>query len=156
MMAMSIERRLSAKVGHVVLFYPVTDTHMKMDSYETFKNDAFLSSDTMDWMIDAFLPNKKDRENALTSPLTFMPDEMLAKFSLTTIILSDHDVLLDEGRAFGHRLQKARVETAVIRGEGQIHAFALIKPTRESATARAIVELAVSRMRKAFSPAIVQ
>ena len=155
MMAMSIERGLPAKISQMILFQPVTDTHMKMESYETFKDDKLLPADTMDWMIDAFLPNKKDRKNALTSPLTFMPDDMLARFPPTTIILAEADVLRDEGRAFGHRLQKAGVDTAIIRGEGQIHAFALVKPIRESATARAIIELVVCKMRKAFSPTMM-
>ncbi|KAH7028445.1 vegetative specific protein H5 [Macrophomina phaseolina] len=151
MMQMPIERNLPARIGQMILFYPVTDTRIKMESYETFKDGPFLPVETMDWMIDAFLPNKKDRETALASPLSFLADEVLSKFPPTTIFLSDMDPLIDEGRAFGHRLQKVGVDAAVIRAEGQIHAFVLAKPIRQSAAARAMVELAACKMRKAFS-----
>ncbi|KAF2994368.1 hypothetical protein E8E13_001499 [Curvularia kusanoi] len=150
-MQMAMKRTLPAKVSHMILFYPCVDTHMKMQSYETYKDGPFLPSNTMDWMIAAFIPNKKDRENGLTSPLSYMSDENLSRFPPTTVILAEVDPLVDEGRAFGLRLQRAGVDTAVIRAEGQIHAFALVKPIRESATSRAILELVAYKIRKALA-----
>lgn len=150
MTTLAIQRCLLVDIKHMVLFYPVTDTHIKMPSYTTFRDAPFLPADTLRWMIDAFLPNTADRENALTSPLSFLEDEVLARFPPTSIFLADLDPLVDEGRAFGRRLQSVGVEVAVIRAEGQIHAFALVKRVRGSATARAVVQLAASKMRDAF------
>lgn len=149
-MQMSLERSLPAAIAQLVIFNPVTDTHIKMPSYEIHRDAPFLAADTMDWMIDAFLPDKKDRENALTSPLTFASDRVLAKFPPTIIFLSDVDPLVDEGRAFGHRLQQAGVDCAIIKAEGQMHAYALVLPLRSNPTARAIVELAAVKIRKAL------
>jgi acetyl esterase/lipase len=150
-MQMSLERDLPATIAQLVIFNPVTDTHIKMPSYELFKDAPFLGKDTMDWMIDSFLPNKADRENALTSPLTFASDQVLAQFPPTIIFLSDVDPLLDEGRAFGHRLQQAGVDCAVVKAEGQMHSYALVVALRSNPTARAIVELAALKIRKALS-----
>ena len=150
MMQLSLDRGLPSTVAYLVIYNPVTDTHKKMPSYEIYKDGPFLAEATMDWMIDACLPNKKDRETALASPLTFAPDEVLAKFAPTIIFLSDVDPLLDEGRAFGHRLQKAGVDCAIIKAEGQMHAYASILALRGNATARAVNELAVMKIRKAL------
>ncbi|KAF4415781.1 hypothetical protein F53441_14598 [Fusarium austroafricanum] len=105
----------------------------------------------MDWMIPAFLPNEEDRKLPLTSPLKYAPDEVLVKFPPTTIFVSGADPLIGEGEAFGHRLQQLGVDAAVIKADGQIHDFAMLAPVRVSPTARAIVELASSKLLKAFS-----
>ena len=152
LMQMAIERNLPAKIGQVILFNPVTDTQLKLESYETFKDGPFLSSASMEWMIDAFLPNEIDRKTALASPLSFAPDEVLSKFSPTTVFVGDVDPLVDEGKAFGRRLQKLGVDAAIIQGDGQTHAFMAVVALRHSPTSRAMVELACLKMRKAFPP----
>lgn len=153
MMQLALERNLpAAKIAHIVLFYPVTDTHKRSKSYETYKGGPFPTAAKMDWFIGAFLPNEKDRETALASPLAFLPDEVLAKFPPTTVILASADPLLDEGLAFGQRLSDAGVDAAVIRAEGQMHAFALLKPIRDSPAARAVMDLTASKLRAALFP----
>lgn len=74
MMQMLVARNVRVHVGQMIIFYPVTvtDTHTGRPSYETFKGGPFLPAFTVDWMIDTFLPNKKDRESPLASPLHFM------------------------------------------------------------------------------------
>lgn len=150
MMQMSIARQLPARIPALILFYPVTDVHIELDSYETFKDAPFLPADTLRWMINTCIPNKEDRATALASPLTFLPDKVLAEFPPTTIILADVDPLVEDGRAFGRRLQQFGIEVAMIKAEGQMHAFVLAKPIRDSPAARAMTELAASKMRSAF------
>ena len=153
MIQMSLERSLPAEIAHVVLFYPVTDTHRKLESYETFKDGPFPLADTMDWMINTFIPEKEDRETPLASPLSFLSDDILSRFPPTTIFLSAVDPLRDEGLAFSERLQKAGVDAAVMTAEGQMHAFVLLKATRNSPTARAVMDLSALKLREAlFSP----
>lgn len=151
---MSLERNLPARIDQMIIFNPVTDTHLKMESYETYKDGPFLSAASMDWMIDAFLPDEHDRRTALASPLTFAPDEILSRFPPTTVFVGDVDPLVDEGKAFGRRLQSLGVDAAVIQADGQMHAFVLIEALRHNPTARAIVEFAALKMRKAFPAAI--
>jgi acetyl esterase len=150
MMQMSLERNLPAKIGQMILFNPVTDTQMKLQSYETFKDGPFLSAASMDWMIEAFLPNESDRKTALASPLSFAPDEVPSRFPPTTVFVGDADPLVDEGKAFGRRLQGLGIEAAVIQADGQMHAFMLVGAIRSSPTSRAIMEFACLKMRKAF------
>ncbi|PIG85339.1 vegetative specific protein H5, partial [Aspergillus arachidicola] len=151
MMQMALERSLPAEVAHIILCYPVTDTHKKLKSYETFKDGPFLMADMMNWMIDACIPDKEDRETALASPLSFLSDDVFSRFPPTTVFLSAVDPLLDEGLAFGRRLQKAGVDAAVIRAEGQMHAFVLLKAIRDSPTARATMDLTTLRLRAALA-----
>ncbi|KAM5352771.1 hypothetical protein ACJ41O_005493 [Fusarium nematophilum] len=148
---LSQQRSLPSKIAHIILLYPVTDTHKKSPTYKTFQNGPYLAEKTMDWMIAAFLPNEEDRRLPLTSPLEFAPDEVLAKFPPTTVFVSGADPLIGEGEAFGHRLQGLGVDAAVLKADGQIHDFALLEPVRKAPTARAVVELASLKLRKAIS-----
>ena len=133
-----------------MLLYPVTDTHTKTETYQTFRDGPYLAEKMMDWMIAAFLPRPDDRRTALASPLSFAPDEVLAKFPPTTVFISGADPLIGEGEGFGHRLQALGVDTAILKADGQIHDFALLEPVRGSGTARAVVQLAALKLRQAF------
>ncbi|KAM3485436.1 hypothetical protein MY3957_009954 [Beauveria namnaoensis] len=144
-------RGLPAKIGQLVLLYPVTDTHTKSETYKEFQNGPYLAEKTMDWMIDAFLPNKADRRSALASPLSFAADEVLAKFPPTTIFVSGADPLIGEGEAFGRRLQQLGVDAAILKAEGVIHDYVMLEPIRNTATPRAVTELAALKLRKAIS-----
>ncbi|OAL52695.1 hypothetical protein IQ07DRAFT_620237 [Pyrenochaeta sp. DS3sAY3a] len=135
MTQLALTRGLRAKIGHIVLLYPVTNTNSKSETYTTFRNGPYLS--------------EKARQ-PLTSPLEFAPNDVLAKFPPTTIFVSGADPLIGEGEAFGHRLQKLGVEAAVLKADGQIHDFALLEPVRKSATARAVVELASLKLSSVF------
>ncbi|KAL8389041.1 hypothetical protein RB595_008835 [Gaeumannomyces hyphopodioides] len=154
MMNLSVERSLPAEIAHIILYYPVTDTHRRLKSWETYKDGPFLAAVTQEWMTDAFLPNKKDRETALASPLLFLSDEILSKFAPTTIFLASVDILLDEGLEFGRRLQNAGVDTAIFTAEGQTHAFAALGPLRNTPAGRAVMELTGLKLRSALFPSI--
>lgn len=105
----------------------------------------------MDWMIETFIPNKSDRETALGSPLTHLPDDVVSKFPPTIIFLSAVDPLVDEGVAFGQRLQGLGVDASVIKAEGQMHAFCLVKALRNGPTAQAVLELAALKLQRVIS-----
>lgn len=142
-------RNLPAKITQLVLLYPVTDTHSKSETYTTFKNGPYLTEKTMDWMINAFLPNESDRRGPLTSPLKFAPDDVLERFPPTTIFVSAADPLIGEGEAFGRRLQKLGVDAAILKAEGVVHDYVMLEPVRNAATPRAVTELAALKLRKA-------
>ncbi|QPC74564.1 hypothetical protein HYE68_005316 [Fusarium pseudograminearum] len=150
MMQLSLERKLLTKIGQLVLWAPVTVTHKKLGSYTTFAQAPFLTEDSMDWMIDSFLPNPNDRETALASPLTHLSDKILAQFPPTIIFLSTVDPLHDEGVAFGYRLQENGVDASIMKAEGQMHAFCLVKALRDGPTARTVMEMAALRLKRIF------
>ncbi|KAF5645835.1 alpha beta hydrolase [Fusarium tjaetaba] len=140
-----------ARIGHLLLWAPTTTYDTKLPSHETFKNAPFLSQASMKWMHDSFIPNEEDRKTPLASPLGYIPDELLAQFPPTVLFLSTVDPLVDEGVAFGNRLQKAGVDAAIIKAEGQLHSFCLIKETRNGPTARAVMDLAAAKLKTTFS-----
>jgi acetyl esterase len=146
------QRNLNIKIAHFVLFYPlvITEIPKRTQTYTTYHDGPYLLVDTLDWMIDAFLPNQEDRKNSLTSPLWYASKETLAKFPPTTIFVSGADPLVDEGLLFGQRLQEAGVECVIIQAYGQIHDYVMLEPTRKSATAKAVVELAALKLKNAL------
>ncbi|KAF5248160.1 hypothetical protein FANTH_6090 [Fusarium anthophilum] len=148
---LSLLQKLPAKIGHLLLWAPTTTYDTKLPSHETFKNAPFLSQASMKWMHDSFMPNEEDRKTPLASPLTYIPDELLAQFPPTVLFLSTVDPLVDEGVAFGNRLQKAGVDAAIIKAEGQLHSFCLIKDTRNGPTARAVMDLAAAKLKTSLS-----
>ncbi|KAJ5775200.1 uncharacterized protein N7511_000211 [Penicillium nucicola] len=135
-------RNLPVKLCQLILFYPVTDTAEKSETYKIYKDGPYLTEKTMDWMISAFLPNEEQRCNALTSPLKYATDEELSRFPSTAVFLSGADPLIGEGRAFGLRLQAAGVETAILTADGQIHDYVMLEPIRGTETAKAVIKLA--------------
>ncbi|OQD88421.1 hypothetical protein PENANT_c004G00853 [Penicillium antarcticum] len=141
-------RNLSVSLCQLILFYPVTDTAEKSETYRIYQDGPYLTERTMDWMIGAFLPNEEDRRNALSSPLKYATDKELSSFPPTTVFLSGADPLIGEGRAFGLRLQKAGVETAILTADGQIHDYVMLEPIRGTTTAKAVVELAALHLKK--------
>lgn len=146
-----MERKLPASIGQLLLWAPTTAYDKKHPSHQTFKNAPFFSAEASQWMHDEFMPESKDRETALASPLTYLPDEVLAKYPPTTLFLSTVDPLIDECVEFGHRLQKNGVDAAIIKADGQLHGFWLIKALRIGPTARAIMDLAEIRIKRIFA-----
>lgn len=143
-------RRLPVKPCHLILFYPVTDTSNKSSTYEEFRDGPYLSEKVLDWMLEAFLPNPQDRRNALTSPLSFASDKELSLFPPTTVFVAGADPLIKEGEAFGNRLQNVGVETAILKADGLIHDYMMLEAVRQSPTAKAVLDLATSQLKRAL------
>lgn len=150
MMQMLIERGLGVKIGQMILFYPVTvtNTHSARASYKTSEDGSLSPAETMNWIINTCIPDEKDRETPLASPLYYLSDDVLAKFPPPTMILTAVDPIFDEGGAFGHCHQNVGVDIAIIKAKWHIHAFVLMKPMRQSVAAHAMIQLAASRMRQ--------
>jgi acetyl esterase len=136
------------------LFYPVTDTHAESSTYSTYKNGPHLTATLLRWMYAAFFHDNDgqkstDRVSILGSPLLFTPEQAASQPS-TLMIVASVDPLQEEGKKFGHLLQKAGVEVAVLEADGQVHDFVMLEATRGSATARAVIELAGLKLRRAL------
>ena len=151
MTQLSLERNLPSKVAHLVLFYPVTDTSSKSETYKTYSNGPYLTEKTMDWMIPSFLPNEADRKLPLTSPLKYAPDSVLKQFPPTSVFLSGADPLIGEGQAFGRRLQQLGVQAGIYHADGVVHDYVMLEPVRGSATAKGLVKLAALELGQAIT-----
>ena len=143
-----VAERGGPKIVYQALFYPVTDTSKESDTYKAFERNPGLESETLRWMIGAFLPSHDDRLGNLASPL-LSSREQLKQLPPTLIITADVDPLRSEGEAFGARLLEAGVETATFRASGTLHDFAMLNGLANAAS-NASIELAALKLKKAL------
>lgn len=103
-----------------VLIYPVTDAHLDSASYQANDNQQLLTRDGMAWFWEHYVPNPADRGNPDASPLQAQD---LRHLPPTLLVLAEHDVLRDEGQAYGAALAKAGVAVESRCFAGQMHGF---------------------------------
>jgi acetyl esterase len=103
-----------------VLAYPVTDCEFSGPSYLDPENQLLLKASTMRWYWDSYCPDPEARRDPDASPLRA---EGLAGLAPAIILTAEHDVLRDEGEAYGERLAAAGVPVRVRRFAGQMHGF---------------------------------
>jgi acetyl esterase len=147
-LATVVARAKADDLAFQLLFYPVTDLSREHPSYATFADGPLLTADHMRRFRDRYLASEDDALDPRSSPL--LADD-LAGMPPTYLALAGFDPLHDEGAAYGARLRKAGVDTAVAPNPGQVHAFVeLIRASRSarSALAHACRWLAASPPRK--------
>ncbi|CAB4757480.1 MAG: alpha/beta hydrolase fold domain-containing protein [Actinobacteria bacterium] len=104
-----------------LLVYPCTDMEpSKWPSMSENKNGYFLTTDSMAWFYDQYVPDASDRTNPYASPI-YAPD--LSGLPPAFVITAEFDPLRDEGEAYAARLRDAGVATDLQRFDGMIHGF---------------------------------
>lgn len=146
---MMAKDRAGPKIGHQLLFYPVTDDVSDNASYRAFGNGPFLTRRAMDYFLEANYPADR-RKDVLAFPLRASLDQ-LARLPEATVIVAENDLLRDEGEAYGRRLIEAGVPVVVTRYNGTIHDFVMLNPLADSAPARAAIAQGAQRLRSSFA-----
>jgi acetyl esterase len=116
-----------------VMIYPAIDLSRTWPSHETYGETYPLSRQTMDWFMGHYLPEGADRADLQISPgqesdLTDLPPAI--------VITAGFDPLVDEGQAYGERLDSAGVETVYRCYDSLAHgftAFTAVSPAAEAA-----------------------
>lgn len=109
------------RIKYQVLLFPVTDTSRTgTESYNNFSEGFFLTKTQMQWFIDQYLPEEKDRLNPYASPLLAKSHKGLPP---AVVITAQFDPLRDEAEAYAEKLRQAGVPTAHKRFDGMIHGF---------------------------------
>jgi len=104
-----------------VLIYPVTDADFTRPSYlEEDNQTPLLSTPFMAWYWDHYLPDPAARRHPDASPLHAAD---LSGQAPALIVLAEHDILLDEGRAYADALKAAGVKVETHEFAGQMHSF---------------------------------
>ncbi|MEO0466692.1 MAG: alpha/beta hydrolase [Pseudomonadota bacterium] len=103
-----------------VLVYPAVDATEQTASYAEFGDIAPLTTETMTWFFETYLPEGVDVSDPRISPAQEMVLEGLPP---AIVVTAGFDPLLDEGDAYARRLDAAGVETEYLCFESLAHGF---------------------------------
>jgi acetyl esterase/lipase len=107
-----------------VLVYPATDVTCGAPSHTELGARYFLTSESIAWYYDHYVPPGFDRRDPDLSPL-FAED--LAGCPRTLIFAASFDPLVDEARSYGERLRSAGVSVDYHELPRLIHGFLLME-----------------------------
>jgi acetyl esterase len=149
-LAIMAKQRGDVRFIHQSLYYPMTDTAMDTDSYQTFKDGPYATANVMAWFWENYLPSPELGAEITVSPLRATRDE-LDGLPTALVIVDENDVLRDEGEAYASKLREAGVPTTSVRFNGIIHDFMMLNALSDTQSARAAISQAVAALRQAFT-----
>lgn len=103
-----------------ILVYPVTEDNFETGSYLDPANALMLTGESMQWFWDLYVPEADDRARWDAAPAKAAS---LAGVAPAAVLVAEHDVLHDEGRAYARALTDANVPVREKIFEGQMHGF---------------------------------
>ena len=113
-------RRGMPKPELQLLLYPATDLVTEFDSATTYGETYPLSTDTMQWFMQQYLPEDFDRSNVLLSPAQ---ETRLEGLPPAVIATAGFDPLVDDGAAYAKKLEAAGVDVTFKCFDSLAHGF---------------------------------
>lgn len=113
-------RRGMPKPDLQLLLYPATDLVTEFDSATTYGETYPLSSDTMQWFMQQYLPDGFDRANVLLSPAQ---ETRLEGLPPAIIATAGFDPLVDDGAAYAKKLETVGVNVQFKCYDSLAHGF---------------------------------
>lgn len=113
-------RRGLPKPDLQLLLYPATDLVTEFPSATVFGETYPLSTDTMQWFMQHYLPDGFDRTNVLLSPAQ---ETRLEGLPPAIIATAGFDPLADDGAAYAKKLEDAGVEVTFKSYDSLAHGF---------------------------------
>jgi len=145
------KQRGAPKIGHQLMFYPVTDASFETGTYRQFADGPWLTRKAMQWFWDAYAPDHTKRKDPTASPLRVSVDE-LRGLPPALVITDENDVLRDEGEAYANKLNEAGVPVTAVRYLGTVHDFMVLNAITQDPAPRAAIAQATAFLRNAFGP----
>jgi acetyl esterase len=124
-----------------LLIYPVTDADFTRRSYVDNAEGYLLTTASMHWFWDHYVPNAAQRAEPYASPIRAAD---LTGLPPAWVCTAEFDPLRDEGEAYAKRLQSAGVSTSLTRFDGLIHGFVtmgLVAPKAQAGVDEAVAAL---------------
>lgn len=150
--ALRAKQRGFPKFVYQVLFYPVTDANFNTGSYNEFGQGSWLTKKAMQWFWDAYAPTTGidaiDRTLPGISPLRASIEEL--KELPAALVITDNDVLRDEGEAYAAKLMQAGVPVTSVRFLGTFHDFVMLAPLKDTQAAKSAIDLATMKLKQAL------
>ena len=140
------KERGGPKIAYQVLFYPLLDYLGDTGSYRTYADGPWLTTKTMKWMFD--LQGMDGSEGATAFPLRATVEQL--RGLPDALIVTDDDILQDEGEAYAAKLGQAGARVTAVRFNQTIHDFAMLNPLADTPAARGAIQLAISALRTAL------
>lgn len=135
-----------------LLIYPATDVSREFPSHITYGETYPLSTDTMNWFMDHYLPEGANREDVRISPAQEMDLEGLPP---AIVVTAGFDPLVDDGAAYADRLNQAGVDVTYVCYDSLAHgftAFTGVSPEADAAC-REIANMVKSAYARHAAPA---
>ena len=119
---MAIMARDAGDLGlrYQLLIYPATDQRRQHPSHTTNGQGYLLTSDTMTYFHDHYLPDAKEDLDWRASPLLAKD---LSKLPPSLVLTAGYDPLVDEGQAYAQALAQAGNRCSYVCFSRQIHGF---------------------------------
>lgn len=141
------KQRKGPKIAYQVLFYPVTDHIKETGSYAEFADGPWLTAKTMKWMFD--LQGIEANTRDITAlPLRATNEEL--KGLPDALIITDDDILRDEGQAYARKLSAAGVRVTSVHYNDTVHDFVMLNPLAETPATRSAIALAIGALKTAL------
>jgi acetyl esterase/lipase len=142
------KERRGPRIAFQVLLYPLVDYRSDNSSYEKFAEGRWLTTKTMQWMFGLQgLDGTQDYHayplRATVEQLRGLPD---------ALIVTDDDILQDEGEAYAYKLGQAGVRVTSVRYNGTVHDFAMLNPLANTPATRGVVQQAIAALRAVVHP----
>ncbi len=137
------------KIAFQLLLWPLVDSDMSRPSYTKYAEGRFLTTATMKWMWDMYIPNPKDRKHRYVSPFNATEEE-LKDLPPALIQIAENDILHDEAVAYGRKLDQAGVPTTVTVYKGFIHDFGMLNPLSDIPGVQEAITQAAALLREAL------
>jgi acetyl esterase len=144
------KERGGPRLAAQVLCYPVTNADLHTSTYDRYADGPWLTREAMRWFWDSYLPDTDRRDEITASPLQASL-EQLKGLPPALIMNGEHDVLRDEGEAYGRKLAQAGVPVTQIRYGLTIHDFMLLNPITTSPQPRGAIAQASNYLRTALA-----
>ena len=118
---------VALKAGHTgdvalayqALIYPCVDTDYTRESYRDHETGYGLEAVGMKWCWDAYIP-EAERANQYAVP---MKADRFNGVAPAFVALAEHDILRDEGVAYGEKLANAGISVTIKEWPGMVHGF---------------------------------
>jgi acetyl esterase len=140
------KERGGPRIRFQVLFYPVTDYRKDNASYRKFENGPWLTARTMQWMFD--LQGFKGDEGSAAFPLRATVEQL--RGLPDALIITDDDILQEEGEAYAAKLGQAGVRVTAVRYNQTIHDFVMLNPLADTPAVRGAIQQSIVALRGAL------
>ena len=102
------------KINYQVLLYPLTDADFSFEVIEQFANGPWITKNTLESAIEAYLENTADKNNKYVSPYKAKCED-LEGLPPALIITAENDLLRDDGERYAKKLNECGVQATCVR-----------------------------------------